>query len=268
MATRPVGTGGATPHHSRFHYRSEYEIFQPMSEWQQDEESDILILYLPGFMKEQLKAETDRNIVRVRGERLVAGGILTITLPRKTGGTIGDKDKKRDFQQPILQSKTRSDSKPQQEHDNSPDKKSLETLTPQKSRFKEENDRKKNDEAKARTAISEKSLEKIVEQERRSTEKSELPTDAEIVTKMIVEKENTKKDKAIEDKESKGKQRTNPSIIDSAILTLEKYKKAVKGFAECKEKRRLLVNMGATVLVIMALGVLVSYAIKSGKTEH
>lgn len=246
-------------------------------------------------MKEQLKAETDRNIVRVRGERLVAGnkwnrfreefqirencetkwihakfqgGILTITLPRKTGGTIGDKDKKRDFQQPVLQSKTGSDSKPQQEHDNSPDKKSLETLTPQKSRFKEENDRKKNDEAKAKTAISEKPLEKIVEQERRSTEKSELPTDAEIVTKMIVEKENTKKDKAIEDKESKGKQRTNPSIIDSAILTLEKYKKAVKGFAECKEKRRLLVNMGATVLVIMALGVLVSYAIKSGKTEH
>lgn len=50
MATRPVGTGGATPHHSRFHYRSEYEIFQPMSEWQQDEESDILILYLPGTM--------------------------------------------------------------------------------------------------------------------------------------------------------------------------------------------------------------------------
>ncbi|CAI9781692.1 unnamed protein product [Fraxinus pennsylvanica] len=315
MATRPEGTGGTAPHHSWFHFQSEYEIFQPMSEWQQKGESDVLILYLPGFLKEQLKAETDRNIIRVSGERLVAGnkwnrfreefqipencetksihakfhgGILTITLPRKTGGTIGVKDEKRDFQEPVLQSKTASDPKPQQERDNSPanvnptissgkptDEKSLEPSTPQKSRLKEENDGKRtqprvaeNDEAKAKPITPEKPLEKIVEQKSRSTEKSKLPTDAEIVTKMIVEKENTKKDQAVEDKESKGKQRIDPSIGDRAILALEKYKKAVKGLVEFKKQRQLLVNMGATVLVILALAALVSYIFKSGKAEH
>lgn len=312
MATRPAGTVGAAPHHSWFHFRSENEIFQPMSEWQRNEESDVLILYLPGFLKEQLKAETDRNIVRVSGERLVSGnkwnrfreefqipencetksihakfhgGILTITLPRKTGGTIGVKDKKRDFQEPVLQSKTGSDPKPQQGRDKNvnptissgkpTDDKSLEPSTPQKSRFKEENDTKstqlrvaENDEAKTKPTIPEKPQEKIVEQKQRSAEKSKLPTDAEIVTKMIVKKENTKKDQAVEDKESKGKQRINPSIVDRAILTLRNYKKAVKGLAECKEQRQLLVNMGATVLVILALVALVSYIFKSGKAEH
>ncbi|KAH6804195.1 hypothetical protein C2S51_032442 [Perilla frutescens var. frutescens] len=54
--------------------RPVYEDFNPVSEWQQDDESHILNIYLPGFMKEQIKVTTEgRNTIRVRGERLVAG---------------------------------------------------------------------------------------------------------------------------------------------------------------------------------------------------
>lgn len=54
--------------------RSVYEDFKPLSEWQQDDESHVLNIYLPGFMKEQVRITTEgRNTVRVRGERLVAG---------------------------------------------------------------------------------------------------------------------------------------------------------------------------------------------------
>lgn len=90
-----------------------YEDFKPPSEWSQDDDTYILTIQVPGFMKEQLKVSTeDRNIIRVRGERLVAlagnkwsgfredfqvpdnseltsirakhdGGTLTITVPKK-----------------------------------------------------------------------------------------------------------------------------------------------------------------------------------------
>ncbi|CAI9115362.1 OLC1v1016250C1 [Oldenlandia corymbosa var. corymbosa] len=117
MAMRPVGRGGrrtaATPSRQGFGggVQAVYEDFRPMSEWQQDKESDILLIYLPGFQKQNLKVSTEgQNIVRARGDRLDAGnkwsrfledykvpercdiravrarfegGILTITLPWK-----------------------------------------------------------------------------------------------------------------------------------------------------------------------------------------
>ncbi|KAL2536829.1 protein RESTRICTED TEV MOVEMENT 2-like [Forsythia ovata] len=312
------GTGGGVASNPfRFGFRSEHEIFKPISEWQQDEESDILILYLPGFLKEKLKAEIRRNIIRISGERLVAnnkwnrfreefqipencetksihaklqGGILTITLPRKTAGNIGAKDKRRDPQEPFLQSKTASfygqkqpspqtlpsDPKPRQGHDKSPpdvnpkisnekptDEKSSEPLTPQKWWFEEKNDIKsrqsrgaENAEAEAKPIASEKLLNKIVEQEWRSAEKSKLPSDAEIVSKKIAETENTKKDEAGEDNESKGKQRVDSTAIDHGVVRLEKHKKKLRELVESKEERQLLVNIGAAMLVIVAIGVL------------
>ncbi|XP_076907201.1 uncharacterized protein LOC143563579 [Bidens hawaiensis] len=82
-----------------------------MSEWRQEDGYDTLLVYLPGFQKENIKVMIEGvSIVRVRGERLVSenkwslfhekyrlpesceisgisarfdGGILTITMPRK-----------------------------------------------------------------------------------------------------------------------------------------------------------------------------------------
>ncbi|KAM7472668.1 hypothetical protein LguiA_010851 [Lonicera macranthoides] len=91
--------------------RPVYEDFKPMFEWKREESSEVLIVYLPGFMKEHVNVTIEgRNIVRVKGERLVASnkwsrfredyqipdqcdttgirakferGILTITMSRK-----------------------------------------------------------------------------------------------------------------------------------------------------------------------------------------
>ncbi|KAL0285775.1 UNVERIFIED_CONTAM: class I heat shock protein [Sesamum calycinum] len=113
MAMRPRGGGAAAPRRAARPgaVRPVYEDFKPMSEWQQDDESHILNIYLPGFMKEQIRVSTEgRNTIRVQGERLVAGnkwsrfredfqvpensemnsvrakyqgGVLNITIPKK-----------------------------------------------------------------------------------------------------------------------------------------------------------------------------------------
>ncbi|CAK9143060.1 unnamed protein product [Ilex paraguariensis] len=109
MAERPPRT---IPRSSQAPVLPVYEDFKPISMWKQEEESDILLIYLPGFMKNQIKVTTEgRNIVRVSGERLIAGnkwnsfvqdfqvpeycnirgirakfevGILTVTMPKKS----------------------------------------------------------------------------------------------------------------------------------------------------------------------------------------
>ncbi|XP_073288418.1 uncharacterized protein [Primulina huaijiensis] len=74
MAMRPRGSGTTKQTLRSAGVRPVYEDFKPISEWEQDDESHFLVIYLPGFMKEQIKVSTEgRNIIRVRGERLVAG---------------------------------------------------------------------------------------------------------------------------------------------------------------------------------------------------
>ncbi|KAI3824449.1 hypothetical protein L1987_05909 [Smallanthus sonchifolius] len=111
MAMRGRGGRGNPSRPPRLITGRVYEQFKPMSEWRQEDDYDTLLLYLPGFQKEYIKVTTeDLNIVRVRGERLIAdnkwsrfqedyrvpencemrgikakfdGGILTVTMPRK-----------------------------------------------------------------------------------------------------------------------------------------------------------------------------------------
>ncbi|KZV47306.1 inactive protein RESTRICTED TEV MOVEMENT 2 [Dorcoceras hygrometricum] len=125
MRQRGSGTGRQPPRSAGV--RPVFEDFKPISEWEQDDESHSLVLYLPGFMKEQIKVSTEgRNIIRVRGERLVAGnkwsrfqedfqvpencemnsirakhqgGNLTITVPKKNvdKGTLSPKKPRETF---------------------------------------------------------------------------------------------------------------------------------------------------------------------------
>ncbi|GJT27542.1 inactive protein restricted TEV movement 2-like protein [Tanacetum coccineum] len=111
MAMRGRGGRGNPNRPPRLVVGRVYEQFKPMSEWRQEDDYDTLLVYLPGFQKEYIKVTTeDLNIVRLRGERLIAenkwsrfqedykvpencemrgirarfdGGILTITMPRK-----------------------------------------------------------------------------------------------------------------------------------------------------------------------------------------
>ncbi|KAK9727103.1 hypothetical protein RND81_05G258000 [Saponaria officinalis] len=52
-----------------------FEDFDPVSDLISEEKSDTLILYLPGFRKEQLKVQlTTSHILRISGERLIGDG--------------------------------------------------------------------------------------------------------------------------------------------------------------------------------------------------
>ncbi|MCD7455086.1 hypothetical protein HAX54_026989 [Datura stramonium] len=74
MAMRPRG-GGAGPRRApRPAVRPVYEDFRPVSERHQEEEAEKLLIFLPGFMKENIRVSTEgKNTVRVRGERFVGG---------------------------------------------------------------------------------------------------------------------------------------------------------------------------------------------------
>ena len=108
---RPRGDGVRPNRPPRVAVRPVYEDFRPVYERHKEEEAEKLLIYLPGFMKENIRVSTEgKNTVRVRGERFVAGnkwnrfqedfqapddsnmrgihakfenGILTITMPCK-----------------------------------------------------------------------------------------------------------------------------------------------------------------------------------------
>ncbi|XP_058210637.1 inactive protein RESTRICTED TEV MOVEMENT 2 [Rhododendron vialii] len=108
-------TGGITPSRparAGHTVRPVYEDFTPTSEWKKQEQSQLVLVYLPGFAKEQINVSVeDKNSLRVRGESLVRdnkwsrfqedfripedcnisgvrakfeGETLTVTLPNKT----------------------------------------------------------------------------------------------------------------------------------------------------------------------------------------
>ncbi|KAL1824953.1 inactive protein RESTRICTED TEV MOVEMENT 2 [Daucus carota subsp. sativus] len=98
-----------------------YVKYTPSSEWKQEKESDILLIFLPDFLKQDIRVRTETgNILRVTGERALGGnkfsrfqqdfeipnnciikairakfegGILTITFPRVPVTTATEKPK-------------------------------------------------------------------------------------------------------------------------------------------------------------------------------
>ncbi|KAI3684591.1 hypothetical protein L6452_33815 [Arctium lappa] len=74
MAMTPRG-GGANPNRpQRSIIGRVYERFKPISEWKHEDDCHRLLIYLPGFRKEFMKITIEYpNKLRVRGERLVAG---------------------------------------------------------------------------------------------------------------------------------------------------------------------------------------------------
>ncbi|XP_038712527.1 inactive protein RESTRICTED TEV MOVEMENT 2-like [Tripterygium wilfordii] len=50
-----------------------YETFQPNSEWIEEDSSTILLVYVEGFLKDQIKVDHDESagLIRVSGERPV-----------------------------------------------------------------------------------------------------------------------------------------------------------------------------------------------------
>ncbi|KAM0063015.1 putative alpha crystallin/Hsp20 domain, HSP20-like chaperone [Helianthus debilis subsp. tardiflorus] len=316
MRGRGGGRGGPNPNRPPRVNRV-YEQFKPMSEWRQEDGYDTLLVYLPGFQKEYIKVATEElNIVRVRGERLVAenkwsrfqedyrvpencemrgirakfdGGILTITMPRKiinapppppptvtTTARVAPKtverpqkpkeeptEKKPDKHQtrrledntlppppkptsssaPIIERPQKPNAEPKEtktshleDHTLPPPPKPTSSLAPTK-----QPPSKLAPEAKdvVRDRFEHDVIEKPV-----VSEKTNL---AEGKGKETMLKEETKRD--IEG--SKGKP-NNSGVVSGGLQGIV----ARRGI---KEDRKLLVNVGVGVLMIVALGVHVSY---------
>ncbi|PIN26598.1 hypothetical protein CDL12_00628 [Handroanthus impetiginosus] len=275
MTPRGDGDGGAatTPYHTGAgDVWPVFEEFKPTSEWQEDDESHILIIYLPGFMKEQIRVSTERrNIIRVRGERLISGnkwsrfledfqvpensemnsvrarfqgGILHITIQKKSVV-----HRPQETPLPLKHSSfdTPNQSDPQKGHAKVP--------PPVVANSKHSEPQKKSfiDAPKVvekRNELKERTTEK---EEKRRGKSKELPEDETPARK---------------DKESKQKQRIQTSHAENGAFATKRYKKAVKGIAEHNEERQLLVNMGVAVLIIVAISAYATYKFTLGKDKN
>ncbi|XP_051147388.1 inactive protein RESTRICTED TEV MOVEMENT 2-like [Andrographis paniculata] len=309
MATRRGGGGGggaATPPAGGGVWPV-FEDFKPTSEWLQDSESNILNIYLPGFAKEQLRVSTEgRDVIRVRGERLVAGnkwnrfledyevprgsdmnsvrakfqgGILTITVKKTSADMTHDvhppkaavaeapkqptPQKGRDESPPAV-NKTADLRTTQGQPDDSRDARSsspfrnVGQVLPQES-----NKLRETHIAPKQTNDATKKLEKNDSSE---TNK-ELPAGETTVKEKIRSDPQTSKTSE-NNRDLKEKQTLHSKgHADHNFLTVEKYKKAVQGLSELNEDRKLLVNMGVAVLVVMAITAYATYKFTSGKDQ-
>ncbi|KAA8537059.1 hypothetical protein F0562_029537 [Nyssa sinensis] len=71
MRQRAGGIGQSRP---RAAVNPVYENFKPISEWKEGESSHILLVYLPGFTKDNIRVQTQNaNTIRVEGERQAPG---------------------------------------------------------------------------------------------------------------------------------------------------------------------------------------------------
>ncbi|GER34590.1 heat shock family protein [Striga asiatica] len=307
MAMRPRGGSASNPRRGARTggVRPVYEDFRPVSEWKQDNESHILNIYLPGFMKEQIRVSTEgQNIIRVRGERLVGGnkwsrfleefqvpedgvmnsirakfqgGVLVITVPKRVVDKphdsllpkINDDEQKHPA---IAKDKEKvlpevSTSQPREDKSKEHEKISTNPSTEHKTALQKGQD-------KAFQSAEEKSIES---REARDDYKRERDSSQFGKTGVSVSRDAEK-----EMGESEGKNIPLPKMkmkelpekttgdkeLYGAVITKEKYRKAVKGLAELNEERQLLVNMGVAVLVVVALTAYVTYKFASGKEKN
>nr|XP_023884044.1 inactive protein RESTRICTED TEV MOVEMENT 2 [Quercus suber]POE70945.1 protein restricted tev movement 2 [Quercus suber] len=149
MKQRSGGTSATLPGQS---VRSVYENFQPISERKEDEESTILLVHLPGFVKERVRIAYQNNArtVRVHGERPLGDnkwsrfnetipvpencdvdkihgkfyqGILTITMPKQVIAKVGpSKEQDKATQKAPHPPKSSAETKPQKEQEVIPPK--------------------------------------------------------------------------------------------------------------------------------------------------
>ncbi|CAA0831465.1 HSP20-like chaperones superfamily protein [Striga hermonthica] len=330
MAMRPRGGAASNPRRGARTggVRPVYEDFRPVSEWKQDDESHILNIYLPGFMKEQIRVSTEgQNIIRVRGERLVGGnkwsrfleefqvpedgvmnsirakfqgGVLAITVPKRLD------EKPHDSPLPKIPKINNDDQKhPAIAKDEEKVLPEVSTSKPREDRSKEHEKISTNPSTELKTSLQNSQDKAFQSAEEKSTESREATDDYNkrerdsrggqrdsSVTQLRNTGVSVSRDAEKETGKSKGKNILSQEMktkelpeggtvkkgipektksekeLHGAIITKEKYRKAVKGLTELNEERQLLVNMGVAMLVVVALTAYVTYKFASGKEKN
>ncbi|KAD2249702.1 hypothetical protein R6Q59_029185 [Mikania micrantha] len=329
MAMRGRGGRGNPTRPPRLIINRVYEEFIPMSERRQEEDHDLLLLYLPGFQKEYIKVTTeDANIVRIRGERLVSenkwsrfqedyrapencemrgirakfdGGILTITMPRKitnappppppTTAKVASKTEEQTFR------RTKQEETPRKPEENlkKPDKPQIASLeentlpvppkatsssTPTKQPSKlatktkepskpepQANEPSKHEPQANEPSKPEPQKKEPSKPEPQAKEAVELTTGTlpRVGFGHDVEKPGVGKMDLEKGKEATLKKEIIEEKPNSSGVVGGDFRAGLKKFVEMRgmmsEDRKLLVNVGVSVLVIAALGVHVSYTV-------
>ncbi|KAH6819117.1 HSP20-like chaperones superfamily protein [Perilla frutescens var. frutescens] len=263
-----------------------YDDFKPTSEWQQDALSHNLIVSLPGFLKEQLRVSTEgRNIIRVRGERLISSnkwsrfledfevpensdmnsvrakfheGALTITIPKK----VLDKPHEPTPEKEVFKGSETQDASG---HPNEKQKQGQPDV-PSTAPFRDAQDAGSKEtslskEKHGRIDGKEGALKKTGVEEEMKPERSQDLGEDETRRKMKLKTGDGAAGAATYETKQKGKEGKpkrgieSSGVDDNGAFT----KKALRGLAHLSEERQLMVNMGAAVLVIVALSAYVTY---------
>ncbi|KAL0364795.1 UNVERIFIED_CONTAM: class I heat shock protein [Sesamum angustifolium] len=228
---------------------SVFEDFKPMSEWLQDHQSHFLIIQLPGFVKEQIRVSTEGRIIRARGERPVASNKWSrfqAAFQVPEDGEMSTIRARFHGQMLTITVPKKSVKKPQEAPDDPQRTAKIDTREqpiPQKGL-------QGNDPPAAAGP-------KQLATGDASSERPSIPTlreDANVVAQDKPIRKNMEGSKELLE-------------TDCGSSTINKYKKAVKGVFEMNEERQLLVNMGAAVLVVVALGAYVAYKFASRKDK-
>ncbi|XP_057509469.1 inactive protein RESTRICTED TEV MOVEMENT 2-like [Actinidia eriantha] len=277
-----------------------YEDLRPTSEWKHEEQSNLLLVHLPGFVKEQLKVSLEgMHTLKIRGERVVGVntwsrfqeefripedcdmtgirgrfelGTLTITMPKKSGPeeaakTTHEAPRSQDTADKPRHDKVQEDTNPKanpaSDATRKVDDKSVVQPPIQQETASATKHGKGQDNDKMTSTTSEGK-----HKDEKGLEKPKMP---EIASGKTTEKEKEGSGKGKESIETvkKEKEEESEGTAWDGGGKLEKYKKAMHGLVSLKEERDLVVNMGAAILVMVALGAYISYTwAYSGKADH
>ncbi|XP_057472753.1 protein RESTRICTED TEV MOVEMENT 2-like [Actinidia eriantha] len=300
MATRKQ-TGGVVPNLPRAGARPVYEDFRPTSEWKHEEQSDLLLVHLPGFVKEQLKVSIEgAHTLRIHGERVVGGntwsrfeeefriaedcnirGIrakfevptLTLTLPKKSSPkeaakTTHEAPRPQDTADKPRPGRAQEDANPKANLTSDAkrkvdDKSVIQSPSPQATASATKHEKGQDNDAPPKNTST------TSEGKHRDEKGIEKPKTPEIASGKTIEKEKEGREMGKESVETVKKESEGAAYARDSGCKLEKYKQAMKGLVSLKEERELVVNMGAAILVMVALGAYISYTwANSGKSDH
>ncbi|KAK9733118.1 hypothetical protein RND81_04G044700 [Saponaria officinalis] len=266
MSMRSRGAAAAA-RRSRTGVRPVYDDFKPASELKHEEGVDVLLFHLPGFVKEQIRIIAEsKGILRVHGERLIANNkwsrfqeevkvpedcnlseirakfendILKITMPKNII------NKKQNIPHIIEKETNKVNNEPSSMHEK-----------PQISHnTNNDNNYPKNE--------SPPQPKKLIDDDIKAFVESKDVGNEGMTSKSVVEKTNEDKIGHEENEEEK-------EGVKNEGYGLSKLKNLTKSHVTRRldEDRQLLMNMGAAILVIMALGASISYSLGSGEYFH
>uniref|UniRef100_A0A5B7BWT1 Putative inactive protein RESTRICTED TEV MOVEMENT 2-like n=1 Tax=Davidia involucrata TaxID=16924 RepID=A0A5B7BWT1_DAVIN len=264
----------------------EYEDFEPKSEWVEEEVCDTLLLYLPGFKKEQLKVQltTTKNL-RISGERQLRenkwnrflkefpvsanceahkitakfeDGILYVRQPKLITPAAKEDKEKPTSEAPGPQ-KPADEPQPQKNVQEKDSDQKMTSMTTQKTNGLANAKELSNADGNKSESIDAKNVsEKPSERER--------TTDTNSVSEKTQEEEKSEKHENLGDNSAKTESGTTSNVDADGKAGAENYKQPVGELTEKLKKPRKLMNLVLLVVIVaLVLGMYVTNMIRSSK---